>query len=82
MTKEQIEAIRATDATFEEIGALLAAARHALELEEALEAVLEDSASTLGIWRDGVKWHVAINGEMCGEGSTPLEAINNARRGM
>ena len=85
MTREQLEAIRATEATFEEVDALITAARRALELEEALEWFAKQGDSELDEFRGiySAKCWVGGNCEdrRYGEGATPLEAIQKAQRG-
>lgn len=84
MTREQLDAIRATKATYEEVEALIAAAREALELREALEfaadvstTLVKESAASYSCWRTDAWGEVHQYA-----GATPLEAINKARRGM
>ena len=83
MTREQIDAIERTYKSAE-IDALCDLALEALELREALEWMASEQCE-LGCTPSGIyvlscmqqdKWAT-----IHGEGSTPLEAIQNARRG-
>lgn len=70
--------------------ALIAAAREALELREALEWMWKSNDAQKIEFRmpmNGHGYRIALRGpyavmERHGEGATPLEAIQNARRGM
>lgn len=66
--------------------ALLAAAEEALELREALEYAADKQADLYSLQRETKRYvciiSESIDGEESrGEGSTPLKAIHNARRG-
>ena len=78
MTREQLEAIRATEATFEEVDALITAARRALELEEALEWAIGNSTA---LYKMGRGLFCCSYSSRSFVGATPLEAIQNAQRG-
>lgn len=77
MTKEQIEAIE--QLYIEHSDRLDARSYSALELEEALEYV---ATNCIGLWRGESETVWAETGHGSYEGTTPLEAIQNARRGM
>lgn len=79
MTREQLDAIRVTEATYEEVDALIAAARRALELEEVLDYLfsLRSPYFTRG---ETIRLIETDCGAMrvLGEGATPLEAVKDA----
>lgn len=89
MTKEQIDAIEqlyiersdSLDASSYSIPELLAAARRALDLEEALEYSSHDEC-LLNKEEDGTYTFSILMGtkQISVNSETPLEAINNARR--
>lgn len=90
MTKEELDALEnewkfQSSATAIHIYDLVVMAREALELREALEYAFSDGV-TLYEDNDGeyccVAFQESVGSKLEFYGSTPLEAINNARRGM
>lgn len=92
MTREQLDALEklylersdSLDASSYGIQELIAAARRALELEEALDWIRSDPTVSLSYsWQRQWTVHRRFRGTICdlGEGATPLESVRNAMGG-
>ncbi len=82
MTRPEIEAIEQSGQYLpQDIAALCALAKEALELREALEWLGKKGHALIKIDAGWCVVHPVFN-LLMGKGSTPLEAIQAARRGM